>query len=233
MSNVALISGTRKGIGRELAEHFLSRSFSVAGCSRKDATIEHDNYTHYNLDVSDEKAVVHMVRETARKYGRIDILINNAGAASMNHLTLTPGSTAVKLFGTNSIGTFLLTREASKVMIKNRYGRIVNFTTVAVPFSLEGEAIYVSSKAAVEGLTKVSARELGEFGITVNAIGPTPVETDLIKTVPRDKINGLLERQAIKRFGDFKDVINVIDFFTSRDSGFVTGQIVYLGGVTR
>ena len=116
-------------------------------------------------------------------------------------------------------------------MMRQKKGRIINITTIAKPLNLEGEAVYVASKAAVEALTKIAARELAPFGITVNAIGPTPIPTDLIRNVPKEKIDKLLEMQAIKRFGEFKDVIYVIEFFIDEKSDFITGQIVYLGGV--
>jgi 3-oxoacyl-[acyl-carrier protein] reductase len=128
-------------------------------------------------------------------------------------------------------GTFLFSREAAKLMKNRRYGRIVNFTSVAVPLKLEGESIYVASKAAVASLTEVLARELAAYGITVNAVGPTPIETDLIRSVPRDKIERLVARQAIPRLGRFEDVANVVDFFLRPESGFVTGQNLFLGGV--
>ena len=103
---------------------------------------------------------------------------------------------------------------------------------MATPLRLEGELIYAASKAAVESLTEILARELGPTGVTVNAVGPTPVPTDLIKSVPPAKMEALLARQAIRRFGSLKDVINVVDFFLAPGSAFVTGQVVYLGGVT-
>jgi 3-oxoacyl-[acyl-carrier protein] reductase len=115
--------------------------------------------------------------------------------------------------------------------MRNSGGRIINFTTVAKPLNLEGEAIYAASKAAIETLTKIGAREFSDFKITVNAIGPTPIETDLIKSVPTDKMNSLLQRQSIKKLGDMEDVSNCIDFFIKEESGFVTGQVIYLGGV--
>ena len=113
----------------------------------------------------------------------------------------------------------------------NKFGRIINFSTVAVPLSIEGEAVYASSKAAVNSLTKILSKELATYGITVNIIGPTPVETDLIKSVPKDKINNIINMQAIKRFGDFSDIVNVINFYIKEESNFITGQEIYLGGV--
>ncbi|OHD20352.1 MAG: oxidoreductase [Spirochaetes bacterium GWC1_27_15] len=231
MSRIILITGTRKGIGKELSEYYLGKGFTVIGCSRQEKSIEHPNYHHYNTDVSDEKGVVAMVSDIRKKFGKIDYLLNNAGVASMNHLILTPLETARRVFDTNFFGTFLCLREVSKLMMKQKFGRIVNYSTVAVPLVLEGEAIYSASKMAVEQLTKIAAKELADFNITINAIGPTPVKTDLIKNVPENKIQDLLNRQAIKRFGEFDDLKNVIDFFLDDKSDFITGQVIYLGGV--
>ena len=148
----------------------------------------------------------------------------------MNHLLVTPVSTFDKLVHTNLKGTFLFTREGSKIMRK-KGGSIINFSTVASPLNLEGEAIYASTKAAVEKLTKISAHELSPYNIRVNCLGPTPIYTDLIKAVPKNKIDELLSNQAIKRLGTFADIKNVIDFYCSERSNFITGQIIFLGGV--
>ncbi|MDY0117611.1 MAG: SDR family oxidoreductase [Sulfurimonadaceae bacterium] len=233
MNNVILITGTSKGIGKALSEYYLNKNSIVIGCSRKTSTLNHVNYRHYELDVSDEKAVVSMVRSIKKEFGKIDILINNAGMASMNHLLTTSVASVEKLFNTNFLGTFLFIREVSKVMMKQKQGRIVNFSTIATPLKLEGEAIYAASKAAVENLTQTASKELSPFNITVNAVGPTPIETDLIKAVPKDKIAELLNKQTIKRFGTFDDIKNVIDFLIDEKSSFITGQIIYLGGVSR
>jgi 3-oxoacyl-[acyl-carrier protein] reductase len=229
---VMLITGTRKGIGRSLAEHYAKAGWMVIGCSRGDADTQIPNYSHFLADVSDEIAVKAMFTEIRKKYGRLDVLINNAGVASMNHALLTPLETTRKVLDTNFIGTFLFSREAARLMQKQKFGRIINFSTVAVPLKLEGEAIYASSKAAVEELTHILARELAEMGITVNAIGPTPIETDLIRGIPEEKIQKLLNRQAIKRYGRIEDIINLVDFIIRPESGFITGQVIYLGGVS-
>jgi 3-oxoacyl-[acyl-carrier protein] reductase len=228
---VTLITGTRKGIGRHLAGHYLARGHRVIGCSRQPADLDHPNYRHVTTDVSDEAGARALFAQLRKEHGRLDNLINNAGIASMNHSLLTPVETVRRVMDTNLTGAFLFAREAAKVMQKAKYGRIVNFTTVAVALNLEGEAAYVASKAAVEALTRVMARELSEFGITVNAVGPVPIETDLIRAVPKDKIDNLVRRQAIRRLGTFEDVANAVDFFIRPESGFITGQVLYLGGV--
>jgi len=228
---VTLITGTRKGIGLFLAQHYVAAGHRVVGCSRQAGSWHHENYTHIEADVCDETQVKALFGQLRRDFGRLDHLLNNAGIASMNHSLLTPYATVRRVMDTNLGGTFLFSREAAKMMQKRQFGRIVNFTTVAVPLKLEGEAAYVASKAAVQALTQVMARELAKFGITMNAIGPVPIETDLIRAVPADKIAGLVERQAIKRLGTCEDVANVCDFFLQPQSNFVTGQVVFLGGV--
>jgi 3-oxoacyl-[acyl-carrier protein] reductase len=233
MQKIIIITGTRKGLGKELALHFLKENNIVVGCSRQEASISNQNYIHFQIDVSDENAVVSMVRETYKQFKRIDGLINNAGTASLNHLILTPLKTINQLVNTNFLGSFLFTREVAKVMIKQKRGNIVNFSTVAVPLNLEGEAIYAATKSAIETFTKISAKELGEYGVTVNAIGPTPILTDLIKTVPKNKIDQLINNQSIKRMGTAEDVIQTIQFFMDDKSNFITGQIIYLGGINR
>lgn len=228
---VTLITGSRKGIGRFLSEHYVSKGHRVVGCSRGPVDWELPNYTHFEADVADERAVKTVTSSIRERFGQLDNLINNAGIASMNHGTLTPTSTVRNVLATNVVGTFQFCREAAKLMMRRGRGRIVNFTTVATPLKLEGEAIYAASKAAIGSLTEVLARELASFGITVNSIGPTPIETDLIRAVPEEKMKRLIARQAIQRMGTFADVSNVTDFFLDERSGFVTGQNLFLGGV--
>lgn len=210
---VLLVTGTRKGIGRFLVNHYSKQGFDVIGCSRNAIDYDVSHYQHFCLDVADEVAVKQMFKEIRKTYGRLDVLINNAGIASMNHLVLTPMRTVEGVLNTNVGGTFLFCREAAKLMQLKQYGRIVNFSTVATPLKLEGEAIYAASKAAVVSLIQIFARELSQFGVTVNAVGPTPIKTDLIRSVPQQKIDDLLARQAIPRLASFEDISNVIDFF--------------------
>ena len=227
-----VITGTRKGIGCSLAEHYLNQGWGVIGCSRGEASIDHPNYKHYCLNIGEEPAVINMARDVRRQVGAVDALLNNAVIASMNHFLLTPDSTVNRILQTNVAGTFLFCREFAKLMRKADSPRIVNFTTVAHPLNLEGEAIYAASKAAVESLTRILAGELADWKITVNAVGPGPIKTDLIKGVSEEKMDALISRQLIRHYGNMEDVLNVVDFFLRPESSFITGQVLYLGGVT-
>lgn len=231
MNSHLFISGTRKGLGKALAEFYLAQGYHVSGCSRGESSIDHPNYLHVQGDVSDERAVRQMVRTAQKEQGSITALINNAGIASMNALLLTPSPTARGILETNVMGTFHLIREVGKQMCQKRSGRIVNLSSIAVPFNLEGEAMYAASKAAIETLTRVAAREFGSYGITVNAIGPAVVDTDLTRTIPKAKRQALQDRQAIPQAVTTADVCHAVDFFLHPQSGAVSGQVLYLGGV--
>jgi len=228
---VILISGTRKGVGRYLAEYYAQKGYQVIGCSRNPIDFQLPRYEHFQLDITDEEKVRKMFFDIRKKYHGIDILINNAGAASMNHVLLTTVETVKKLFSVNVLGTFLLSREAAKWMRNRPYGRIINLGSAATSLKLEGEAVYAASKAAVVSFTQIMAKELADFNVTVNAIGPTPLKTDLTRGVSDDKIQKIIERQSIKRYAEFSDISNVIDFFIRKESDNITGQVIYLGGV--
>ncbi len=231
MNRRILITGTSRGIGQALAEHYLALGDSVVGCARSDSTVRHPRYTHHIADVTDEPSVRRLFTAVSEESRQLDALVNNAGIAAMNPVALTPLESARRIMETNFIGTFLFSHAAIRLFKSSGGGRIVNFTTIALPLRLEGEAIYAASKSAVETLTRIMAREVAGFGVTCNAVGPCLIKTRLTERLPAEKIDALLNRQAIPRWAEPADVANVIDFFLAIESRLVTGQVIYLGGL--
>jgi len=223
----ALITGTSQGLGLALAERLLADGWTVHGFARGAQTLTHPSFTAYTVDITDELSVRAAVATIAES-GRIDLLINNAGAAALNAFLLTPGSVAENLMRVNYLGSFHCLQAVGKVMVRQRGGLVVNLTTVAVPLSLEGEAAYVASKAAVEALTKVTAKEFATQGVRVVALGFGPVDTRLTRAVPKAmlaKINDAIGRPQ----GTTMD--QAVDFFMSRLSAadLKSGSVEYFG----
>ena len=116
-------------------------------------------------------------------------------------------------------------------MKKNQYGRIVNFSSILVPIGQTGESAYVSSKSAVESLSIILSKEFLPYGITVNVIGPTLTETDMIADLTDEQKENLLQKTTLKKYSTYADIINVVDFYLKKESAFITGQRLYLGGI--
>jgi len=226
-----LITGASRGIGAGLVEHFRQRGAWVAGCARSLAPAEDAGGWQAQVDVTDEAAVRAWIEGVWQRRARIDVLVNNAGAASMNHALLTPLSSLRGAFELNCLAAFAASREVAKKMRKAGYGRIVNLTTVAVPLRLAGELAYAASKAALESATRVLATELAPYGITCNLVGPSPVATDLLRGVPRDKLDRLLARLPQQRLATVAEVAYAVELFARREASALTGQTLSLGGV--
>ncbi|PYC87705.1 NAD(P)-dependent oxidoreductase [Streptomyces tateyamensis] len=230
---IILITGTRTGVGRALAEHFLDQGHQVVGCSRKSTGLDHPGYRHHGLDLTDPSAVKSMFRAVRREFGHLDALVNSAGRSNMNHFMMTPDSVARDIFDLNFFSVLSCSREGAKLLQKSPSGSaaILNISTVAVPWALDGQLVYAASKAAVEQLTRVMSKELAGFGIRVNSLGLPPVRTVLTRTLPEGMVDSLIERQAIKRMCTMADLVGPVEFLVSERSGFVTGETLFLGGV--
>lgn len=227
-----LITGATKGLGRALTDYFLAQGDTVFGCARSQSDLAHEQYHHFQVDVADSGAVAQVFFDLRKKIKHLDAVINNAGVASMNAFALTPEHTLSHIFDVNVKGTIFFCQKALGLLRRSEHPRIVNTSTVAVPLQLEGESIYAASKSAVETLTRIIAKEYGSFGITCNAVGPSPIDTALIQGVPKDKIEKLIRRQAVKKMATPEDVIHIIDFFLKPESDMISGQVMYLGGIS-
>jgi 3-oxoacyl-[acyl-carrier protein] reductase len=225
-----LITGGGRGIGEALTRHFLDRGCRVTTCARSTIdSLDPTRHRHLTADVSDP-ADVERLYTAVRADGGLDVLINNAGIAAMNALALTPVEIIQQVMRVNAEGTILVSRTFIRLLRKSRAGRIVNLSSVAVPLRLAGEAVYAASKSAVETFTRIAAKEFGPMGVTCNAVGPTPVRTKLIAGVAEQKLQRLIEQQAIPRWATEEDVVNLVDFLASDQAAMITGQVIYLGG---
>jgi 3-oxoacyl-[acyl-carrier protein] reductase len=227
-----LVTGASRGLGLALVEHFVARGDRVVGCSSQPAPAEFEGYHHVRTDVTSEPDVTKLFADVRAELGGLDVLINNAGIASMNPVALMPAATARQVVDVSVMGTFLCSRAALRLLRSSVAPRIVNVSSVAVPLRLDGEAMYAAAKSAVESFTRIMAKEVGPLGITCNAVGPCPVPTRLTEAVPKEKMAALIARQAIPKWGSSADVVNVVEFFLSPASEMVTGQVVYLGGIS-
>lgn len=230
---IVFVSGTRTGLGLGLARHLLDSGHHVVGCGRKPSKLEHERYRYHQVDLTDQEAVRSLFRSIRKDLGRLDGMINNAGASVMNHFMLTPTATIRNIFDINVFAALNASREAVKLLMKSQEPApcIVNLSSVAVPWALDGQLAYSASKAAIEQATRVMSRELAGLGIRVNGLGLPPIATALTRTVPKDKIDGLVRRQALDRLCRIEDVVGPVEFLLSRQSAFVTGEMIYLGGV--
>jgi len=229
---VALVTGTSRGIGRGLVDRFLSDGYRVVGCSRGEAPQVDGDYEHVRLDVSEESAVRRWITEVARSHQRIDVVVNNAGVGAAVPSLVTSGSVAEEVMRINFLGTFLVSREAAKVMIRRSFGRIINIASVACAIHMEGASVYAASKSAVIEYSKVLARELAERNVTVNVVAPSLVETEMLEGLGEEGSERYRRVLTIKRNCTVEEVGHVVSFLASPLAGCLTGQVLYLGLVT-
>jgi len=210
-----LVCGCSSGIGEYLFNYYKEYGCMVSGISR---TKEHI------CDCTDPVRVRDVIREISP-----DILINCMGQASMNLAVMSSMHNFEHVVTNNLKSTFLVCRESARVMLRKKWGRIINFGSCTQAMEIEGESLYTASKCGMYGFSRVLARELAP-NITVNMVSPGPVRTRLIGGVPEDKIQKIVDRQIIKKMATFEDIKNIVDFLISHESESVTGQNIYING---
>jgi 3-oxoacyl-[acyl-carrier protein] reductase len=236
---VSLITGGARGIGKEIALLFAKNGSEIAICdvnleqaeeTAKEIQALGRGYVAFKVDITDFNQVQGMVDKILDKYKKIDILINNAGITRDNLVLRMTEEEWDKVIAVNLKGTFACTKVVSKVMLKQRSGKIVNLASIIGIMGNAGQANYAASKAGIIGLTKSVAKELAGRNICVNAIAPGFIKTDMTAKLPEDVQQKMLAVIPLGRFGLPKDVADLALFLSSESSSYITGQVIQVDG---
>ncbi len=222
---IAVVTGASKGIGYFLSEKLSKENYKVVNISRKSSNA----FIDYSFDLTNTQDIGQLVKQVIKEVGVPDLLINNAGVASMNHTFLMKDLDVKKIVDVNLISPIILSKEFGKFMVK-KGGKILNISTVAVPLLLDGEAVYAATKSGIEVFTKILAKELSRSKVDVSCIGLTPIDTDLIKNVPKEKIDKIIESQPIPKKYQLDDVWELTYKFLYSKNKKMNGKVFYLGG---
>lgn len=229
---IVLVTGARRGVGKLLVDHFLAEGAQVIGFSRNDdSETPRPRYTPVAVDVADGAAVAKAFDQLRRDFGRVDIVINNAAVLTSQYAMIMSPAAAGAMLDTNILGTFLVSREAAKLMRKSKWGRIINVGSMAASLEPIGDSVYAATKAAISTLANVMAKEFATMNVTCNTLGITAIGTDMLSQLPKDKIDGVIAGLPLPRYAVPDDIFNVIDFFAAERSSYITAQTVFLGGV--
>lgn len=236
----ALVTGASRGIGREVALELARQGADVAinysGSEAKANEVVDEikalgrKAFAIQCDVANSESVTSMIKEVVEQFGRVDILVNNAGITRDNLLMRMKEDEWDSVINTNLKGVFLCTKAVTRQMMKQRSGRIINMASIVGVSGNAGQANYVAAKAGVIGLTKTTAKELASRGITVNAIAPGFISTDMTGELPEDVQKAMLDQIPLARFGDPKDIAAVASFLASDASKYITGQTLHVDG---
>ena len=237
---VAVVTGASRGIGRAIALKLASLGAEVVvnynGSREKAEKVRQEiednggNASIYQCNVSDYEACQNMIQSIIEEYGRIDILINNAGITRDGLLMKMSEADFDQVIDTNLKGAFNTTRFVTRQMLRQKRGRIINMASVVGVTGNAGQVNYAASKAGIIGLTKATAREVASRGITVNAIAPGFIETDMTDVLP-DKVKGASVSQIpLGKFGKPEQVAAAAAFLASDDAGYITGQVLNVDG---
>jgi len=236
---VALVTGASRGIGREIALTLCRSSFDVVVASPEVEKNEEvaetirqcgGNTMTLDLDVSNRDSVRQGVDAVLNQMGRLDVLVNNAGITRDALSMRMKPEDWDKVLQINLTGAFYMSQAVIPPMMKERWGRIINIASVVGEMGNPGQANYVSSKAGLIGLTKCLAHELASRNITVNAVAPGYIETDMTAVLPQEVKDRMLAMIPLKRFGQPKDIANAVKFLASEDAGYITGAVLRVNG---
>ncbi|MBT2683067.1 3-oxoacyl-[acyl-carrier-protein] reductase [Bacillus sp. ISL-37] len=237
---VAMVTGASRGIGREIALELAREGASVAvnyaGSEAKALDVVDEikamgrDAFAIQADVSNSDSVTDMAKETIERFGKIDILVNNAGITKDNLLMRMKESEWDDVININLKGVFLCTKAVTRQMMKQRSGRIINISSIVGVSGNPGQANYVAAKSGVIGLTKTTAKELSSRGITVNAVAPGFITTDMTDKLNEDVKTEMLKQIPLARFGEPKDIARTVIFLASEDSAYMTGQTLHVDG---
>jgi 3-oxoacyl-[acyl-carrier protein] reductase len=236
---VVLITGGSRGIGRACAQVLAEAGATVVVVGRTLETVRatadalnaagHSAFAG-TLDVSEYNAVKAVVNELVTKFEKIDVLVNNAGITKDNLLLRMKKEDWDVVIATNLNGAFNCTKEVLPHMLKRRYGRIINITSVVAQTGNPGQANYVAAKAGIIGFTKALAREVASRAITVNAVAPGFIDTEMTRALPEAAKQKLLESIPLGRMGSDMDVAYAVKFLASEEAGYITGHVLNING---
>jgi 3-oxoacyl-[acyl-carrier protein] reductase len=237
---IALVTGASRGIGKEIALELAREGANVvvnySGSEAKANEVVDEiksmgrEAVAIQCNVADSDSVQSMVKDTISQFGTLDILVNNAGITKDNLLMRMKENEWDDVININLKGVFLCTKAVTRQMMKQRSGRIINISSIVGVSGNPGQANYVAAKSGVIGLTKTAAKELAPRGITVNAIAPGFISTDMTDQLPEDVRNEMLKQIPLNRFGDPKDIAKVVSFMASESSAYMTGQTLHIDG---
>ena len=226
------ISGASRGIGKSMAQHFAKSNFNVVGTSRNNFKFDNDleNLLPIKLDVTSRNDVKDCFDELKSKNLLPDILINNAGITADQLFLRMSDDDWDNVINTNLTGTFNLTKIFLKNMIKNKFGRIINISSISGLMGNPGQVNYSSSKAALNGFTKSLAKEVGSRNITVNCVASGFIDTDMTSYIGDNERNEILKQIPLNKFGLPEDISRLVMFLMSDEASYITGQTISIDG---
>ena len=239
MSQICLVTGASRGIGKAIALELATQGHTVIGTGTSPASAE--NVTTdlraaraqgrgAVLDVNDLQQIESVINEITDEFGPISVLVNNAGVTEDSLLMRMKPSQWEKTLNTNLAAVFALTKRCLKGMTKARYGRIINLSSVVGATGNAGQTNYAASKAGLIGFTKSLALEIASRGITVNAVAPGFIDTDMTSALAEEQRSKLLEAIPLARLGRAEDISKAVAFLVSDDASYITGQVLHVNG---